>query len=524
MRQCQIFFIAVLLVLLTSFASGQEQPPTFRDIKLLTWQGTGPGGLGVQFVTSTAVDSQGSVYAAGSFASSRIVLGNITLTNTGGWCAFVVKFDSTLQPLWAKSGSGTNIIVTGMALDRQGNCHLALWTPTPGEFDGMTFTSISNQLSVVLKYSPAGELQWHHKIPGVLAYGWNQPIAVDSNANVFFSGALEDDTYRNATFFLRKINSDGMELWSKREGKIDLSWSPATVTDNAGNCLLVGSFGSGTTSFGAFTLTNRGSTDIFMAKYSSSGNVIWAQSAGGTGTDEGWDIAVDANRDCYVTGTSSSSGAQFGNVVLTGTDHCFVAKYRAGGGLAWVKRIDKTPWAGVPLRISVDQLGNPLLSADVPIEEEETTIIPSFIAKLNAEGDELWRKQVKGFDLGNAWDRRVFWPTSRVTADSANNLYIAGNIPIQQGYAEFDGFTFNPEDLGSFIAKLSFDPMLRSTRNGNQLILSWPTNEPGFVLEATSSLGGTNWLPVTTEPFIAGGEYRFISNLTGSRRFFRLRK
>ena len=57
---------------------------------------------------------------------------------------------------------------------------------------------------------------------------------------------------------------------------------------------LAGYFASIPISFGSFTLTSVGNGDIFVAKMDPSGNVVYAKSFGGVGSEEVRDIAVDS--------------------------------------------------------------------------------------------------------------------------------------------------------------------------------------------------------------------------------------
>ena len=80
----------------------------------------------------------------------------------------------------------------------------------------------------------------------------------------------------------------------------------ATTTDAGGNVYLTGSF-SGAVSFGSLVLTSAGGDDVYVAKWSSAGDFMWAQRAGGTGHEHANAIAVRGN-EVYLTGTFSSSG------------------------------------------------------------------------------------------------------------------------------------------------------------------------------------------------------------------------
>jgi Beta-propeller repeat len=86
------------------------------------------------------------------------------------------------------------------------------------------------------------------------------------------------------------------------------------AVDAAGNSYVTGYF-SGTATFGGNQiLPSAGSSvDIFVAKYDTSGALQWVKSAGGSGSDYGRGIAVDATGNSYVTGFFSNY-ATFGEI------------------------------------------------------------------------------------------------------------------------------------------------------------------------------------------------------------------
>jgi len=65
-------------------------------------------------------------------------------------------------------------------------------------------------------------------------------------------------------------------------------------------------------------------------------------------------------------------------------------------------------------------------------------------------------------------------------------------------------------------------PTLKATLTGSNLVLSWPTNLPGFRLEATPGFNEPNWSPVAPAPTSSGSDY-FVTNAIGtSNRLYRL--
>ena len=82
-------------------------------------------------------------------------------------------------------------------------------------------------------------------------------------------------------------------------------------------------------------------TEIFLAKFSPSGSLIWATYYGGIHEDYGWSLATDAQNNIYIAGrTSSNSGiATAGSYIQTylsgGNTSSFLAKFSSNGLLLW---------------------------------------------------------------------------------------------------------------------------------------------------------------------------------------------
>ena len=358
------------------------------------------------------------------------------------------------QLSWVKQAGGTNQdIQTGFAVDGSGNIYLTgsfQDTATFGE-EGNQKTLISRGLDdiFVAKYNTAGELVWAKQAGGAYSdYGFM--IAIDGNGNSYVTGWLGGGgvtfgageanetilTGRSTAtdIFVAKYGPNGELLWARQAGSPSFIFVSLISVDGSGNSYVM-SFFNDTVTFAAGetnekTLTSRGSSDIFVAKYDTYGVLVWAIQIGGTDHEQsGW-IAVDDGGNSYVTGMFNGT-ATFGEggnqktLESRGLDDIFVAKYDTAGGLVWAKQAggandELGGW------ISVDGSGNSYVSGafygtatfgeGISQITLTSAVKDNFVAKYNTNGGLVWAKQVDvNYNYGLV-----------IAADGSGNIYMTG--------------------------------------------------------------------------------------------------
>lgn len=173
-------------------------------------------------------------------------------------------------------------------------------------------------------------------------------VTFDREGNVFMAGETTDDgtfgdqkrTGLGSTdFFLTKLSPEGKFLWVRSLGGSLVDRGYGVATDPAGNAYVTGHYQSTDAQANGQTLPNSGDYDIFIAKYDTSGALIWLKTAGGKGYDYGHGIVVDSKGDIVITGAIVGE-AKFGDVTVNAgstTRPIFCAKYDSDGKLKWVK-------------------------------------------------------------------------------------------------------------------------------------------------------------------------------------------
>jgi len=156
-------------------------------------------------------------------------------------------------------------------------------------------------------------------------------------------------------------DGDGCNEWALRGGGSGSDNLYDMEIDSKGDVVVVGEF-SGSTVIGNTTLVSRGGTDVFVAKASSSGQWLWAISAGGgSSNDEAKGLAIDSNDNIYIAGDFTTS-AWFGSTFFNsaGGADAFLAKISPDGAWQWALRGGGTGYEYIK-DIAVDGSGNAVI-------------------------------------------------------------------------------------------------------------------------------------------------------------------
>jgi chitodextrinase len=305
------------------------------------------GGSNSDIPQAVTVDFNGDVIVIGYF-SGTTNLGGANLTSAGSNDVFIVKLSgSTGSHLWSKRFGGSYVDAGyGIAVDSADNVVVTGRFDGSVSFGGTVLQSTQTDLFLA-KYSPNGAHLWSKNFPS-LSGDEGRSVAVDGNDNIVLTGLMWGYLDFGAgnlisagaqDVFVAKLTSNGSYIWAKRFGDSSAETGLDVAVDSSGNVAVTGFFQS-TINLGGSTLTSVGTTDMFVAKYSSSsGSHLWSKRAGDWQGDSGEAVAFDASGNVVVTGYFRGQ-ASFGGATLSaeGTQgDIFVAKYSSNGAHLWSK-------------------------------------------------------------------------------------------------------------------------------------------------------------------------------------------
>ncbi|HXD93528.1 MAG TPA: SBBP repeat-containing protein [Bacteroidia bacterium] len=312
---------------------------------------------------AVATDVSGNVYALGYYYSTTITFSTTTLHNVygAGPYMYLAKYDSCGNLLWAKQAGGnggTN--PNGLATDAAGNVYVTgYYNADTLNFGGtVKLINTSGYTAFVAKYNSSGVAQWAQQGTGNAA-SRAYSVAVDASNNVYITGYFSSTSIAfginnaiNGTndgvtndVFIAKFDNNGNSLWVKGSTSNSTTSGDALGygigADAAGNVYVTGSFESSNITFGGTTLANNGYIDMFVVKYNTSGTFQWLKTAGSTDNDAAFSLASDAAGNVYITGNiGASSTVSFGTHSVTNNTNsleAFIAKYDANGNDLWAQ-------------------------------------------------------------------------------------------------------------------------------------------------------------------------------------------
>ena len=377
---------------------------------------------------SCITDAAGNVYMVGFTSSNSDIAttgahqtvhaGGPIVFGTGGYDAFLVKFNSSGVRQWATYyGGSQDDMGISCAVDASGNVYMIGSTSSTSGIAtaGAHETTIND--GFLVKFNSSGVRQW-----GTYFEGNGNACTTDASGNIYIVG-LTNSTSGIATAgahqtvmsgsgdaFLVKFNSSGVKQWGTyfggaSSGASGMEKGISCATDALGNVYMTGHTPStsGIATAGAHqTIYGGSSTDAFLVKFNSSGVIQWGTYYGGEGVDIGYSCATDATGNVYLAGDTQQEFLPASSGMTTigahqsayggGYSDGFLVKFDSNGLRQW-----GTYYGGSLLDVSfscaTDASGNVYMSGNTQSSAgiatsgaHQTTFNDAFLVSFNSSG------------------------------------------------------------------------------------------------------------------------------------------
>jgi hypothetical protein len=371
----------------------------------------------------------------------------------------------TTFTIWAgtqQSGTKYDDGVNGAGADSAGNIYMAGFTN--GSL-GATNADGSGQTSDILltKYDTNGAMVWTLQqgstanvftddralglavdnvsaTPQLVVAGYtNGTLPMSAIANPDLNGATHNYFIMTSDFNGTATNVRATQAGPGPGSSVVYSDARAVATDINGNIYVTGeTFGNLRSPLdpSGFTTTYQGSgatSDVFLAKYDNNLNLKWTKVLGTSGNDVAYGVAVDANSNVYITGTTAGGFPKYttpqgppSTFANLGGNDVFVAKFTTAGTPVWSTQFG-TANDDIANAITVDSSGNVYVAGSTygglfaPNADNTATAGTTsdlFVARIdNGTGGTVWTRQMGTISNDTAFG---------VVADTVGNVFVTG--------------------------------------------------------------------------------------------------
>lgn len=327
------------------------------------------GGTNIDKGYSIKTDKQGNCYITGTFVSSTLNFGTVTLTSTGGYDCFIAKYDTNGNLLWAKKAGSTNIDESkSISIDAAGNCFVTGFFSGTFTADNLNITSANSINAFIAKYNTNGTIQWLKQMGGN-SNDFGVGITTDKDGNSYVTGEFRESATFNTTTitafgsgyesYVAKYDTDGNVIWVKSLANGFTIKTSAITIDSTGNIFVTGQFLDNAT-FGTTAVKSKGLEDIFIAKMNNNGTIEWVKTAGGKFSDIATGIGVDNTNNIHITGSLYDGGGSFEDIEFS-KGGIFIAKYSTVGNLLLAVQLGNS-YQDRPWGLAIDHLGNTIIA------------------------------------------------------------------------------------------------------------------------------------------------------------------
>ena len=279
-----------------------------------------------------------------------ILTGYTESFGAGSYDMYLVKTDASGNEIWSQTFGGSDYeiaffvqetsdggyILVGTVSSGSGDMYLVktdvsgneIWSQTFGgssDDRGRSVKETSDGGYILVGYTSsfgAGKSDMYlvktdasgNEIWGQTFGGGNYDTALSaqetSDGGYILAGSTLSFGAGKSDMYLVKTDASGNEIWSQTFGGSSSDYALSAQETSDGGYILAGS----TESFGA------GSLDMYLVKTDASGNEIWGQTFGGSGSDYAYSVQETSDGGYILTGYTESFGAGKSDMYLVKTD------------------------------------------------------------------------------------------------------------------------------------------------------------------------------------------------------------
>lgn len=347
----------------------------------------------------------GTINSDGAYSVKLDDSGNVFICGSysSGGHMFLAKHDSDGNLLWTEFlGTGfSNNKASDVAIDTSGNSFICGYTQ-----ESLYGSNAGSYDAVIAKYNPAGILQWVRQI-GSQEIDMFEAISVDEVGNIYAAGYTGGDiggnNFGQTDVFVTKYDTNGNLLWAKQFGSSSSDSGKYLKVAENGNIIIAGY------SYGAIQGTNAVGRGVFTAEYDINGNLMSVKQFPLAKMESIWDFEIDSANNIYIGGYKWVDNQM----------DAILSKYTPNGNLLWSELLGMSSVADEIWTVTLDAQENVFVGGYTNGDLGGINQGPHdvFVAKYDSEGNFTWVSQIGSDGLEKCYS---------IVVDESGSIFMAG--------------------------------------------------------------------------------------------------
>ncbi len=303
---------------------------------LIEWQ-KNYGGSGADARGQIIKTSDGGYFLLGQTNSTNLHASG----NHGGWDFLAIKISSDGSVLWNKTfGSSANDAVGDVKQTADGGF---LLTGLVAAANGNVSATHGGNDAWVVKLSPSGMIEWEKTYGGTSTESFTS-VELTADGGYLFGGVTSSNNgdvsgnHGSSDLWVVKTDASGVVLWQRCYGGSAVEGYSSLKSSTDGGYLLAGVTASNNGDISGF----HGVTDAVVFKLDALGNISWQKTLGGSSQDGSYTIISTIDGGCVIAGFAESANGDVSGV--HGIYDIWLAKLSAEGSLLWQKALGGSSW------------------------------------------------------------------------------------------------------------------------------------------------------------------------------------
>jgi len=280
---------------------------------------------------------------------------------------------------------------------------------------GMTASKSSSNDVYVVKFSPAGEVEWENNY-GDIKEDYAKSIRQTSDGGYIIGGGTRSFNVGVIDYYIIKLDSSGEVQWEKKYGGSQTDMCETIIQTEDGGYMAEGQ-----------SWQNILEGNMYLIKLDPSGNKEWDKTIGGGLEDGAYDIQQTPDHGYIVAGRTRST--------TDGSYKAYIVKTDSGGNVEWSRDFGG---GSDDQAFSLEQHRDGYVVAGFTKSHGESS--DAYVVKVDLDGDLVWEKTFGGRDTEEV---------AQSISKTSDGGYILAGKTNQYTYGAYDLYLLKLDSNGN---------------------------------------------------------------------------